>query len=76
MTVPRFANQFPTQGNRDWVFCCEGKIPRRMIRAMHPAEGTCEVAIHGGARRKEQAGFSLRTLFFILVSSGCYYVAT
>src|SRR6187549_2609293 len=47
-----------------------------MIRAMDPAVGIRELPVHAGTLREEPAGFSLRTVFWILASGACYYVAT
>src|SRR6187401_3453545 len=47
-----------------------------MMGAMPQAEAIRELEFQAGARRNEQAGFSLRTVSWILASSACYYLAT
>jgi integral membrane sensor domain MASE1 len=47
-----------------------------MVEAMQQAEAIRELEFHAGTRRNEQAGFSLRTCFWILASGACYYLAT
>ena len=43
---------------------------------MQHAEATREAGIHADSRRNGDAGFSLRSVFGILASAACYYVAT
>jgi len=43
---------------------------------MQQAGANRELVFHPGTRRKEEAGFSLRTVFWILASGACYYLAT
>ena len=50
--------------------------PVGMIAAMPHADAIRKLEFHVGARRDEQAGFSLRTVLCILASAACYYVAT
>ena len=47
-----------------------------MIGAMPQADAIRELEFHAGTRPDEQAGFSLRTVFWILASGACYYLAT
>src|SRR6186713_3561666 len=46
------------------------------MEAMRQAEAIRELGFHPGTRQNEQAGFSVRTVFWILVSAACYYLAT
>ena len=48
----------------------------RMMEAMLGARANGELEFHAGTRPNEQAGFSLRTVFQILASGACYYLAT
>ena len=48
----------------------------RIVEVMPQAEAIRELEFHVGARRNEPAGFSLRTVFWILVTGACYYLAT
>jgi hypothetical protein len=50
--------------------------PMSMMEAMQQAEAIRELDFHAGTRRKEQAGFSARTVFWILATGACYYLAT
>jgi two-component system, LuxR family, sensor kinase FixL len=43
---------------------------------MPQAEAIRELGLHAGTRQDEQAGFSLRTVFWILASAAFYYLAT
>src|SRR5829696_2066726 len=43
---------------------------------MQHAEATSEVGFGVGSLRYRRAGFSLRTVFWILISAVCYYLAT
>src|SRR5829696_7278947 len=43
---------------------------------MQHAEATSEVGFGVGSLRNRRAGFSLRTVFWILISAVCYYLAT
>ena len=47
-----------------------------MIAAMEQAEAMRKVGFHAGIRWDEQAGFSLRTVFWILAGGAGYYLAT
>src|SRR5918995_1242517 len=47
----------------------------RMMQSM-PAKAIGELGFHAGTRRDEQPGFSRRTVFGILASAACYYLAT
>jgi PAS domain S-box-containing protein len=47
-----------------------------MIEAMRQAITNGEMEFDVGTRPDEQAGFSVRTLFGVLASGACYYVAT
>ena len=48
----------------------------RMMEAMRQAKANGELEFHAGTRPNEQPGFSLRTVFWILASGACYYLAT
>ena len=48
----------------------------RMMEAMLGARAKGELEFHAGTRPNEQAGFSVRTVFQILASGACYYLAT
>ena len=48
----------------------------RMMEAMRQATANGELEFHAGTRPDEQPGFSLRTVFWILASGACYYLAT
>ena len=48
----------------------------RMMEAMRQALANGEPAFHADTRPDEQPGFSLRTVFQILASGACYYLAT
>src|SRR6185503_4315085 len=48
----------------------------RMMEAMLRARGNGELGFHADTRPDELAGFSLRTVFQILASGACYYLAT
>lgn len=47
-----------------------------MIHADHQREVNPELELHIGARREERTGFRLRTVFRVLASAACYYLAT
>src|SRR6187401_3456217 len=47
-----------------------------MMGAMPQAEAIRELEFQAGARRNEQAGFSVRTVLWILASGASYYLAT
>ena len=47
-----------------------------MIRAVDPAEGIRRPEFRAGTRLDERTGFRLRTVFCVLASGACYYVAT
>ena len=47
-----------------------------MIGSMQQPQAVRELEFHAGTRRKEEAKFSVRTVFWILASGACYYVAT
>ena len=48
----------------------------RMMDAMRQPSADGELEVHADTRANEQPGFSLRTIFQILASSACYYLAT
>ena len=48
----------------------------RMMEAMRQATANGELEFHAGTRPDEQSGFSLRTVFWVLASAACYYLAT
>ncbi len=48
----------------------------QMMEAMLRARANGELGFHAGTRPDELAGFSLRTVFQILASGACYYLAT
>ena len=48
----------------------------RMMEAMRQPSADGELEFHADARANEQPGFSLRTVFRILASGACYYLAT
>jgi two-component system, LuxR family, sensor kinase FixL len=48
----------------------------RMMEAMRQATANGELEFHAGTRPDEQSGFTLRTVFWILASAACYYLAT
>jgi two-component system, LuxR family, sensor kinase FixL len=48
----------------------------RMMEAMRQASANGKPAFHADTRPDEQPGFSLRTVFQILASGACYYLAT
>ena len=48
----------------------------QMMEAMLQARANGELGFHAGTRPDELAGFSLRTVFQILASGACYYLAT
>src|SRR5436190_9934850 len=47
-----------------------------MVGAMPQPEAIRELGFHAATRRDEQTGFTLRTVFWILASGACYYLAT
>ena len=47
-----------------------------MIHAKHQSELNPELEFRPGTSWKERTGFSLRTVFWIVVSAACYYLAT
>ena len=47
-----------------------------MIHSIHQPEVNAEQEFHTGARREERTAFLLRTVFWILGSAACYYLAT
>ena len=47
-----------------------------MMEAMHQVQANGELEFHAGTRPDEQPGFSLRTVFWILATGACYYLAT
>ena len=48
----------------------------RMMEVMQQAGEKGELEFHAGTRPNEPAEFSLRTVFWILASAACYYLAT
>jgi two-component system, LuxR family, sensor kinase FixL len=48
----------------------------RMMEAMQQARANGELEFHADARPNEQPGFSLGTVFRILATGACYYLAT
>ena len=48
----------------------------KMMEAMRHAIANGELEFHAGTRPDEQPGFALRTVFRILATGACYYVAT
>jgi PAS domain S-box-containing protein len=48
----------------------------RMMEAMRQAEASAELEFRADARANERPGFSLDTVFRILATGGCYYLAT
>jgi PAS domain S-box-containing protein len=44
--------------------------------AMRQATANRDLKVHAGVHSNEQLGFSVRTVFWILASSACYYLAT
>ena len=47
-----------------------------MVGAMPQADAIRELEFNAGDRRNEQAEFTLRTVFWILATGACYYLAT
>src|SRR4029077_7789413 len=57
-------------------FAATDEPPVFMLRSMQQAEAMRELDFYVRTRREGQAGFSLRTVFWILASGACYYLAT
>ena len=58
------------------LLCATGDTLMSMMEAMQLPEAIRELDFRAGARRKEAAAFSVRTVFWILACAACYYLAT
>ena len=48
----------------------------RVMEAISPPKESGELEFQSGAQRSERPHFSLRTVFWILATGACYYLAT